>query len=575
MERTVNYRRVRAALAVAVAAAAGLAGATPAEAQQRMRVFVPEFEATQQVRGNFGRDVAQQVQRALDAMATHQPVQRNELRDQLRRFDLNERDMTCIPAMQLATRAGWELVMCGEFEPTASGAMAVEARVVAPETQETFEIPRFEAANARDAAAQIVAAFENYVQYLSAGSICQEYIESEQWETALEQCERALALNPRGQSPLYARGFALMNLERNEEALQAFQTVLEHYPVHEQSMLAAGIVATRLGQSDAAMRYFNQYLEMDPGNLQVRMAVANDVFQAGDPAAALAIMEQGIEQAEEPDPAMFEYAGHFALAAGQQAQEASPANGNDAEARRFFGRALDYYNRVYEAQGAETEARTLRQMLLVHLNLEQYPQAVELGRRATQTHQDATLWSTYATALERAGSRDEALAALERVEQLDPEFAPLFARRGQMLLAAGRLNDARAAFRRALERNEIEEADVLGRNIAGAGWTQHGRQNQHQQAIEYYRVARDFATSAATRAMINFFHGYAVYQMAERIAQAQTAASARQTLPMFQEALQMMEGAAAYTEQASVRNQILNAAQQQIEIQNALIRRGG
>jgi tetratricopeptide (TPR) repeat protein len=572
MERTVNHRRVQVALAVAVAAAAGLVGAAPADAQQRMRVFVPEFEATQEVRGNFGRDVTQQVQRALDGMATHQPVPRNELRDQLRRFQLNERDMTCIPAMQLASRAGWELVMCGEFSPTASGAMAVEARVVAPETQETFEIPRFEAANAREAAAQIIAAFENYVQYLSAGSICMEYVESEQWDTALEQCERALALNPRGQSPLYARGFALMNLERDEEALRAFQQVLEYYPVHEQSMLAAGIVATRLGQSEEAMRYFNQYLEMDPGNVQVRMAVANDVFQAGDPAAALLIMEQGIEQAgADVDVTMLEYAGHFAVAAAQERQ--SPVgNGNDGEARRYFETALGYLNRVYEQQGAETEARTLRQMAAVYLGLDQNERALEFTRRATQTHSDdATLWSHYATALERAGQRDEALAALDRVEQIDPEFGRVNARRGQMQLAAGNVDAAVRSFQRAIERGETDNSDQLAQMVAVSGYQQRAQRGQHQQAIQTYEAARQFATTDRTRAMVNFFHGYSLIQLGQQQQEPNTCQSARATLPTFQRAKELLQNAAAYTEQDANRRSLIGNADQFIDIQQAIL----
>jgi hypothetical protein len=197
MERSVNPWLSRVAAACVVAAVAWLGSAEPAEAQQRMRVLVPEFEAKEPVRGNFGRDVAQQVQRALDNMATHQPVARNDLRDQLRRYNLNERELGCIPAMQLASRAGWELVMCGEFEPTPSGAMLVSARVISPETQETFEIQEFEAGNARDAAARIVQAFEGYTQYLSTALICQEYVDSQQWETALEQCARALLPRPR------------------------------------------------------------------------------------------------------------------------------------------------------------------------------------------------------------------------------------------------------------------------------------------------------------------------------------------------------------------------------------------
>jgi tetratricopeptide (TPR) repeat protein len=573
MERTVNHRRVRGAVVAAVAAAAGLLAAVPAEAQQRLRVLVPEFEATEQVRGNFGRDVAQRVQRAIDQMATHQPVQRNDLRDQLRRFDLNERDLTCIPAMQLATRAGWELVMCGQFQPDASGGMSVEARVVSPETQEEFEIPRFVAANANEAGDHIVGAFQNYIEYLSAGRICQEEVENENWEEALTRCDRALALNPRGQTPLYARAYALMNLERNEEAMQGFQTMLEHYPMHQETMLAAGIVATRLGQSDVAMGYFNQYLEMDPGNVQVRMTVANDIFQAGDPAAALLIMEEGIRSQDDPDIAMYEYAGHFAVAAAQQRQEASPANGNDAEARRFFQQALEYFNRVYQDRGAETDAAVLRQMAAVYLGLDQNQEALEFVRRATQSHpDDATLWARLATAYDRTGDRQEALAALDRVEQLDPEYRSLYAMRGEYLLQAGNLERAVAAFRRAVERGEINNPDQqLAQRIAAMGFQQRAQRGQHQEAIQWYEAARQFAQSDLSRAMANFFHGYALIQINQARQEPQTCQSARQTLPEFQRARQLLQNAAAYQQQDQARRGLIENANQFIEIQEAIL----
>jgi tetratricopeptide (TPR) repeat protein len=571
MERSVNPWRYRIAMACAVAAAAWLGGAAPAEAQQRMRVLVPEFEAKEPVRGNFGRDVAQQVQRGLDDMATHQPVARNDLRDQLRRFNLNERELTCIPAMQLATRAGWELVMCGEFEPAPSGAMLVNARVISPESQETFEIEPFEARNPRDAGVRIVQAFEGYTQYLSTAVICQEYVDSQQWDTALEQCERALQVNPRGQTPLYARAFALMNLERNEEALAGFQTMLEHYPSHQDAMLAAGIVATRLGQRDVAMRYFNAYLEMEPGNVQVRMTVASDIFEAGDPVAALEVIEEGLRGQEEPDIAMIEYAGIFAVAAAQKAQEASPANGNDAEARRYFAQALGYLERVYEHRGAEADAAVLRQMLAVYVGLDRTEQALEFGRRAVESHgDDAQLVSAYATALHSAGRTDEALAMLDRVERIDPEFRQLNARRGTWQLQAGNLSAAAASLRRAVERDEIN-ADELAQRIAAMGFNQRGQRGQHQQAIQWYETARQFARSDLSRAMINFFHGYSLLQLGIQQQEPGTCASARATLPTFRRALEMVQNAAAYREQAQNRAALISNLEQYIDIQNAIL----
>jgi tetratricopeptide (TPR) repeat protein len=576
MVHSVNHRRVRAALAFAVAATAGLAAASPAAAQERHRVLVPNFEARAEVRGNFGRDIAQQVQRAIQGMARHQPVDNRHLRDQLRNFQIREQDLTCVTGIQLSVRTGYELVLCGEFEPAPEGGMNVTARVVVPETQDAFEIPQFHAANPRDGAAHIVQAFERYTQMLTVAVICQEYLDSQQWEEALPQCDRALEISDRAQSPLYGRAYALMQLDRDEESLATFERLLDVAPGHMEATLSAGIVATRLGQSEKAMRHFNTYLEMNPGDVNVRLTVANDVFQAGDPVAALAIVEEGMTGENADNMDMIQYAGHLAVASAQQLSIGAANNGpQDPETRALYEKAIGYFDRVYAAQGAETEVSTLQQMMAAYVALGQHERAVEFGARVTQSHaDDAQLWFNYARALHAAGQVPQAVSALERVGQIDPELRGVSGMRASWMLAEGNIAGARTAFQQAVQRGEVE-SDAIARQIAGLGFNNHGRADRHAQAIEYYTVARDFAQGAQARAMVNFFHGYALLKQAEVRSAPMTAAAAREALPMFQRALEMLQGAAEFRDQAATRTQLIEQTQQFIETMNALIRRGG
>jgi tetratricopeptide (TPR) repeat protein len=573
MVHTVNHRRLRVALGFAVATAAGLATALPAQAQERHRVLVPNFEARAEVRGNFGRDIAQQIQRGLQTMPRHQNVDARHLRDQLRNLNVREQDLNCITGMQLSVRTGYELVLCGDFEPAPQGGMMVKARVVVPETQDAFEIEQFHAADPRAGAAHILQAFQEYTQMLTVAVTCQEYLESQQWETAVATCDRALAIAPRAQTPLYGRAFALMQLERNEESLAAFERLLEVAPGNMDATLAAGLVATKLDQGAKAMEYFRTYLEMNPGEISVRMAVANDIFRAGDPQAALRIVEEGMTGEAANNIDMIQYAGHLAVASAQQLQQGSAANGSDPQVRQMYEKGLAYFDRVYADRAGETEVSTLQQMMAAYVALGQNDRAIAFGQRATQTHDDAQLWLNLARALHTAGRVPDAVAALERVERIDANTRGIAGLRAQWMLSQGNLAGARTAFRQAVERGEIP-SDQAAAMIAGHGWNQFGRVDRHQQGIEYYTVAREFAQSAEARAQANFFEGYAILKIGEAKSQPNTFASANASIGDFRRALELLRGAEAYSSQAATRRTLMEAAQQFIDTQEALIRRG-
>jgi hypothetical protein len=78
--------------------------------------------------------------------------------------------------------------------------------------------------------------------------------------------------------------------------------------------------------------------------------------------------------------------------------------------------------------------------------------------------------------------------------------------------------------------------------------------------------------------MVNFFHGVVLYQRGMEAQKPETVASARVALPLFQKALELFKQSGAYG-QASAANaksiqDYSDGAQQYIEIQEALIKRG-
>ena len=562
------YRRILVGTATVLVAMAGLTTA-PAVAQDRFVVFIAPLTPTAGAPGNFGRDVAKELRKRMDDLATHQSLEDKDFKDALKRYGLKEEELAdCVKARQFAILLGVDLLVCGEYTET-DGTYHVTPKIVLTEQGSEFPLEPFQARRHQDAAETMVQGFDHVNQTLRLATFCADRLNQENWSEALTTCQEALDANPRSTTALYGLASANDKLEQPEEAMGFLKRLLEIEPQHEDALLFAGVLASRTGDQAAAGDYFHQYLELNPGNVDVRLQVATDAANAGNPEVALAITEEAIPNSD--DMRLKEYAGMFAINAAQQKEAAAGANGNAIEAMQLYDKALAYFEEVFQAKPDSASTSMLRNMLAAYRKLERTEEALDFGQRAIAAHgDDAQLLSAYADVLNQAGRRDEALAMLNRVVQIDPSYA-VNARKGSWLLASGNLNEARAALETAIANGEVE-ADGVARQIIGAGFQNFGNKGQHQAAIPYYEIGREFATTPHTRAMANFFQGYAVYQMADPIAKAQTKQSAQRTLPMFRQVVQLMQGAEAYTEQARNRNEILNAANRQIEIAELILK---
>ena len=572
-----NFNPRHTLFGAALLAGAMLAGnAVPvaAQAQSRMRVLVPSFVDAEGKTTRNGNRLADQVRKAINDMPTHAPAEEKEWKDALKKFGLKESDMDCIKWRQLAAQASIaQLVLCGTLDESTG---AVRAGFHPLAGGDPFEVPQFAFQEPQQAAQQVVQAFETYVRQISLVLYCDQNIQSQNWQGALDLCNQAVELNPKSVSAHYARGSALMNMDRNEEALEAYQTVLEIDPLHTDAMLAAGIISSKLGRQEVSQQYFKEYLDLNPGNQDVRLSIAHDLANAGDPAGALRLVE---EAAVAPDAsaAMLEYAGHFAMNAGLEAQQASgPANGNTDEANAMFEKALQYYGRAVDLKGDSADATVLRNMMLAYKNVGNQEQALAIGQRATANSEDGQTWLVYSDVLREAGRTDEAIRAMDRAAQLNPELPGIAFRKAVMLFGEGQLDEAVAAVKAGQANNSMpaDQAENLAQQMAVRGYnvTQEGNP---EGAMRFFAAAREIGKSERTIGMINFFNGYALVRQADTILRdATTAPPARRAMPMLERAKVMLEGAGAYTEQAAQRANLLQNVQQYIEMARALIDMG-
>lgn len=544
------------------------------EVSARWRVLVPEIQGINGADKKLGERLADELRDLINQMDRHIPIEEKELKDALKKYDVKMEDMDCTRSRQLAGLINAQIVFCGNYVPDGEG-FRVETRFI-DATGEEFPVDPVVVAEKgqKDAANHIHQALQRQSDQASFAQFCGDYASSQQWEDALTNCGRAIELNPRSVNSLYTRAMVYKNLDRLEDALAEFQTVLEIDPLHEAAMQNAGYISALLGHDDEAREYYQQYLRLDPTNSAVRMSVAYDLATAGDPLGAMQFIETGLEV--EPDNAdLLKQHGGFAYTAGaelNQGQAEMPP-----EAADLFRKALVSYERVYEVQGAEMDMALLRNMVIAHINLGEFQEGADLGRRALDTHGDeAAIWSIYADALQRAGQVDEAIEALDRVKELDNEYANLSVRQGNWLLQEGRIEEAIPALKDAADRGE-QSIDAVT-DIVFANAYQNGVQPEDWgYAIRVIRMAKDFGASDLTAQKLNFWLGYSLFKLAQGRQEPQTLETAQATLPQFQEALRMIQNCGDYAQRNNLetnRQDLLNATNTFIEIQDAIIKRG-
>lgn len=566
-----------------LAAALVFAPVTGVDAQEmgRYRVLIPNFEPLEGANKRFGENAAKELRELINTLATHQPIEKREIENNLKRFKMKMEELDCIRTRQLASQINAQVALCATYSG-APTSYTVTAEFWDIASGESFTVdPGVGAERQEKVAAQhIFDQFDRYVQQVRFAQFCEDYAGSQQWDQALSMCDQALALNPNAVGTRYRRARILFHSERLPESLQELERVLEMNPFHEDALQLAGFISAKEGQEDRALAYYQQYLELNPGNAVVRMRIAYELAQAGDPRGAMRLIQVGLDVDPENTDLLEQYGG-FAFAAALDLNQRAAVGAQDGgglapEAAEYFRKAIAAYDKVFSIKGADTPVGHLRNIILANVQLGELDQAIALARRALETHpQEDGIWFAYGDALQRAGRLDDAIAALDRVKEINPSYPNVALRQGNWLIQAGRIEDAVNVLRDRAGQDP-DQAEQAARLIFADGYAKGIQRNNYAYAASTFAAAKGLPNlSQAMQQQLNFWHGYALFTGAVREQEPSVLATAQATLPKFQQALQLLQRVGDYPRSVNVDiSQLINNTNTYIEIQEAIIRRG-
>ena len=570
---------------VTVLFALTLLGGTALQAQQtvssRFRVFIPDFQPLNEEDDDFGKDLADELRDLIDDMLTHSAVDEDDIKDALKEYDLDMEDLNCITSRQLALQKNYQVVLCARYTGTKERWEIQGIQFVDSGTGEVFAVDNILSAEKmeEEAAQQIVESFELFVEQTRVAIFCRDYAQSQQWENSLQNCDRALELNPTSITSRYTRANVLRQTDRYEDSLEETQRVLEYDPYHTNALLLGGFLASNIsGQEELARDFYNRYLEQDPANASVRMNVAYDLAQQGDALGGMLIIEQGVEL--DPDNiAFYEQLGNFAFAGAERVRREAALDGSDgltAQVRELYGKAIAAYERVFDDKGEEMLVSQLRNVAAAQLTLGNMTEAASFSERAIASHpEEASLRDIYARALYDSGQISEAVTALSAIEEIDPDWPNLHLRMASWMTEEGRIEDAVPVLESAVANGATpDQAANMIFSFAYSNYVQPQEKN-YSRFIELVLLAKEFEVGLEARQQYDFWHGYSIFTLAIEAQTAEDVAGANRSLPMFRQALGLFQEGKGYADRtASIEYQVyVDNANTYIEIQDAIIRR--
>jgi len=550
-----------------------------AQSGGRARALVAPFAAGHGVDEDFGRDVASEVRDRLTNHATLAALDEDDVERELQRLELEPGDLSPLQWRQLAGQMDADLLIAGtikrddrgyDFEVHFIDVRGGDTTAIQFTTQDDRQ------GDVREATGRIMDALQTQIEYQRALLICAEYVSSEQWDDAARNCDRAMALNPGSLSGRYLRARIAMGQERWADAKEDLDAVVEANPAHVEALNSLAYTEATLGHTDRARELYQTYLSFNPDAADVRMQVAYDLARTGDYDGAILLLQDGIAR-DSTNAEMWKFLGDVLVNKGT----ASDSVGGDgprttamsAEREEALRLAISAYERVMEIRGGGTEPGILRNLIAVHLQLDEVAEAERFVKRAeAEFPDDASLRSLEADILARQKRFTDAVRAMDAALAIDPDLPRGLFKRGFLKLQAGNEEGALADLDAAMGAGT--DPNMIATQLLSRAYNDRYLAGRYNQAADLLEAALRFAQAPAMKHQIEFFLAFSYYQSGTSIDtanQAEACQPADRALGRFRQVLPHLDRAGDY--QADRQAEIRSAVDAQVYRQNAILKK--
>ena len=556
-----------------------------------LTILVAPVAATEPVDRRFGERIAEEIRDALRIFPGYIAIERDDARDLIDDFDLDERTMTAIDWRQLGMQMEATLVMVGTAV-MADGGVEVDITFLEPRSGDELPMEAFAVADDdshEEAASQIMGQLGQGVEYSRSLAFCGDYLASEQPMDAISNCNAALALNPGSDRAHYLRGRAYMLNEAWGQAVADLQRVVDNNASNAEALESLAFTYAQLGDGAASLRYYQQYLDFRPDDVDKRLRIAFELTEAGRWVETVQLLQEGVERAPD-NVALLEYLTGAALQAGQ--------TGGEVTDPAMLRVAVDASGQLVALQGDAVNPSTLSNATNAYMLLEEYDNALDFSQQALESISGsdgtgegemsreellAQVHSSRATIYDRMEDSAAGVAELEQALAYSPDVPNGRQRLAALKLKTGDIEGAIADFRAAVANGA--DPNQIANAIFSLAYSNHyadqTRVANHAAidvgelgtALELLEIATEFVQDPALSEQIHFYLAYGYYLQGSafdgRNEADEACAPARNALNAF-ERVSMHLGQAG-SQQAASQRQIREAIDVQLYRQQQII----
>ena len=304
------------------------------------------------------------------------------------------------------------------------------------------------------------------------------------------------------------RGVTAHQAGRLDDALKSYRAALEIRPNDAEASSLCGLALLHSGQAEEALPLLQHAVEREPGQNGFRLNLAEGLAQAGKPDRAM--VELGLIIATEPTNA--------------QALARFYALESDALIARRDWQKL-YANGVAWTKADPKAPGAWRMLARGAFEEGRHIEATTaFARFLTLTKPTVEDFTAYGSLCVQALYIDAALKALDRAEELDPDYPQMLAQRALVLMYLGRFDEAESYARRCLAQRPdfVPVYSTLSRLRRGAlddaDLRQLNELARRENVYLDYRIAAIFAIANAHDARGEIDTAFAAYGAAHMLA---------------------------------------------------------